>query len=75
LRMSVEAARVIIDALRVLKEAVRVIYRGRESDFDAVVMLDEAVREIMEVLRELEAVRVIWRRHRTFLYTALFKGT
>jgi hypothetical protein len=73
--MSVEAARVIIDALRVLKEAVRVIYRGRESDFDAVVMLDEAVREIMEVLRELEAVRVIWRRHRTFLYTALFKGT
>jgi hypothetical protein len=73
--MSVEAARVIIDALRVLKEAVRVIYRGRESDFDAVVLLDEAVREIMEVLRELEAVRVIWRRHRTFLYTALFKGT
>ena len=46
MRMSVEAARVIIDALRVLKEAVRVIYRGRESDFEAVVLLDAAVREI-----------------------------
>jgi hypothetical protein len=44
--MLVDTVRVIIDAVRGLKEAVRVIYRGRESDFEAVVLLDAAVREI-----------------------------